>query len=102
MVLVLSESRTSANRSEPRRINAMRHVHQLKPDSSGLDPATQPRRVCAANDSDIESFEQIVPIWVYLLDQRDLPFAFPALDVGLPLNGIDIERMALEPNQPRH
>src|SRR5258708_35105210 len=51
--MVLSSFRVQnvANRSEPRRINAMHFVQKFKPDSRGLDPATQSPRVGVATDS---------------------------------------------------
>jgi hypothetical protein len=50
-VLILFRVQNVAKRLDLRRINAMRFVHKIKPDSSGVDPATQPPRVCAAKDS---------------------------------------------------
>jgi hypothetical protein len=45
MVLILFRVQNVAKRLDLRRINAMRFVHKIKPDSSGLDPATQPASV---------------------------------------------------------
>jgi hypothetical protein len=50
MALFLFRVQNVATRSELRRINAMHPVQKIKPDSSGLDRATQRRRVCAANE----------------------------------------------------
>jgi hypothetical protein len=38
MVLILSRVQNVSKRLETSRINAMRHVYKIKPDSSGLDP----------------------------------------------------------------
>jgi hypothetical protein len=39
MVLILFRVQNVAKRLDPRRINAMRFVHKIKPDSSGSSPA---------------------------------------------------------------
>jgi hypothetical protein len=50
MALILFGVQNVANRSESRRINVMHLVQKFKPDSRGLDPATQPRRVGGAKN----------------------------------------------------
>jgi len=40
MALISFRVQNAANRSEPRRINALHNVQKIKPDSSGLVPAT--------------------------------------------------------------